>query len=929
MKLINASLLFILFNFFSNHSFGQERKINKSIEYIQTNEFDKAEELISTIYLKTPKSPTILWVKSLLYGSLNYSKYNIDSSFIYYCGAIEEVQKLEAKEQLEICTDFKLCLSRAQSVKDSIAGVAFLKYKSHNSIDMMRVFNNVYKGTSFIQSSNDLIEDLYYKNANELNTTSSYSDFLKMYPSSSKRDVVQAKIHEIEFKLVVSKNEKIAYQNYLDTYPKSTHCNEVRKKIETLDYEKTKSSMSFKDFEEFTKTYPNSLYLKEIQEVYELPYFNEAMKQRDIASLNNFKLRYPASKHLKDVNEVICELTFEGVKKINTRNAYKEFVRLFPNSKFESEAQKKIIDLFPIVPKLLASGQYIYVDKFTGEDLFGREYEKAGLYQNNQAIVMENGKYGVIDENGQTIIPAFYDEIQLCTNPDLYLVTMNKRQGLFNNEGKKLLNADYENDYMFDNKDFIGFNAFGKESTGGLPDFQFKIVNKGLVKYQCPYDELPAFTNGLAIVSKGNDIENSILGLYAIINENYQEVIPFKYNFIAPVYDRTDLFYFNVGGTGEYTDGGIYPIAGKWGVVNSTGKVIIPAIFDELTRLYSEDKSKPIYFVANRGRNTDTGEDPEIPGNCGLIDINGNEIIPFEYQDITDGGKDQLIVNKGGHLSYVEYGAYISGGKWGVIDFSNKVKVPIIYDELNLAKNNFTFRKGSKIGEYGEYEGGKYGLVSIDNKMVIPATYDYLDAYTSGKAVLVCLGCQTASEPGMPMMPYGGKWGAFDQKGKIILTTSYSEISTTADSNLLILNNGKVFGKEYPGEVKIEGKFGVSDCSGKLILPVKFDQIIVGSKYIFAKLADKYQVYSKQGALASDKKFDDITELSNSYFSFRIGEKNGILKSDLSELFPARFWATKTELGYDYDISIEGPFFKIQEAGSSFYATEKGEIFKE
>ena len=72
-------------------------------------------------------------------------------------------------------------------------------------------------------------------------------------------------------------------------------------------------------------------------------------------------------------------------------------------------------------------------------------------------------------------------------------------------------------------------------------------------------------------------------------------------------------------------------------------------------------------------------------------------------------------------------------------------------------------------GEYGEYEGGKYGLVSIDNKMVIPATYDYLDAYTSGKAVLVCLGCQTASEPGMPMMPYGGKWGAFDQKGKIIL----------------------------------------------------------------------------------------------------------------------------------------------------------------
>jgi hypothetical protein len=482
---------------------------------------------------------------------------------------------------------------------------------------------------------------------------------------------------------------------------------------------------------------------------------------------------------------------------------------------------------------------------------------------------------------------------------------------------------------MFDTKDFIGFNAFGKESTGGLPDFQFKIVNKGLVKYQCPYDELPSFTNGLAIVSKGNDIENSILGLYAVINENYQEVIPFKYNFIAPVYDRTDLFYFNVGGTGQYTDGGIYANAGKWGVVNSVGKVIIPAIFDELTRFYSEDKSKPIYFVANRGRNTDTGEDPPIPGNCGLIDINGNEIIPFEYQEITDGGKDQLIVNKGGWLGFEEYGVFVTGGKWGVIDISNKVKVPIIYDEVSHIMDNYIVRKGAKINEYGGAIGGKYGVVTSENKNVIPLTYDYINESSSGNSIIVALGCQTYSETEGLFMPHGGKWGAFDQKGKIILTTNFSEITSTSDPNLLILNTGRVFGKEYFGEVKNEGKFGVSDCSGKLILPVKFDQIIVGSKYIFAKLADKYQVYSKQGALASDKKFDDITELSNSYFSFRIGEKNGILKSDLSELFPARFWATKTELGYDYDISIEGPFFKIQEAGSSFYATEKGEIFKE
>ena len=912
-----------------NSLFSQERKLNKSMEYIQSKEFDKAEEIISNLLIKTPLNPSILYVKSLLIGSQSFNKYNIDSAFIFYSKAVEEAQKLEVKSQADICTDFKLCLSKAQFVKDSIAIVAFNSYKLQNSIEKMQQFNRIYDGTSSIPISNSFIEELYFKIAQQTNTTEGYNEFLKRYPNSSRKELVANKINEIEYQRAVTLNTKTEYQKYLLEYPKSSYCSEIRQKIEDIDLEKLKSSKSLMDYEDFLKNYPNSRNLKQVLGLFENSYYDQVIKQRDITSLNVFKTRYPYSKFLKEVNEIICEITFDQVKQTNTRTAYKEFVRLFPKSKFEEEAQKRIAELFPLVPKLLANGKYAYIDKFTGEDLFGNEYEKAGLYQNNQAIIMENGKYGVIDENANTILPPFYDEIRICTNPSLYLVTISNRNGLYNNEGQKLIGTEYVVDFMSESAEFIGFNTYGKESTDGLPEFLFRIVNKGLVKYNCPYDQLPVFENGLAIVSKGNDFENVKLGTYAVINKDLQEIIPFKYNFITPVYQEPNLFYFNVGGEADYIGGGLFPYSGKWGLINGSGKILIPAIFDKLDAMYQSDKSNSLCFVANRGRKTDTGDEPSITGNCGLLDLNGNEIIPFEYQEIYSGGKNKLIVNKGGGLGFSEGGAYVSGGKWGVIDYSNKVKVPIIYDEVSAIQHNYVVRKGSKMGEYGIVIGGKYGLVNSENKVLIPITYDYIDCYSSNNLIFAALTCQFNTETDGPPIPFGGKWGAFDHNGKIILATNYTEILTPTDTNLVILNSGKIYGKEYLGEIKDEGKFGLSDRFGKLLLPVKFDNIFVASNFVFAKMGDKYQIYSKQGVLINDKKYDDLNELSNKFISFRSGEKNGILKPDAIELIPAKFWATKSDFGYESGISYDAPYFKIEEAGSYFYATEKGEIYRD
>ncbi|MEY3079079.1 MAG: hypothetical protein RL086_232, partial [Bacteroidota bacterium] len=497
------TLHFLLYISLVNSFLCQERKINKTIEYIKIKNFESAEETINILSKKSQKSPTVFYVKSILFGVEDYNKFNIDSSFIYYSMAIEEIKNSDLKEQLELCSDYNICLPQSAKYKDSIAKIAFKNYKSLESIEKMKVFNEIYKGTSIIQMSNDFIEELYYKIAKDSNTTFAYLDFLKMYPNSSREKEIISKIHEIEYKSAVLKNDKSIYQVYLDTYPKSVYCDEIQKRIETLDFERTKLSLDLNEFEVFRKEYSNSKYIKELKEIFEIPYFEKVMKEHDINSLNNFKNQFPKSQYLNQVNESICEINFEAVKKINTRDAFKEYLNSFPNSKFEEEAKNKINELFPIVPKLKANGKYVYIDKYTGNDLFNVEFDEAFLYHNNQAIVKINGKYGVINDLGIKVIPTIYDNISNCSNQNLYLVSIGERVGLYNKEGKKLLDAEYEIDFTHENTDFIGFNRFGKEPSGTWPDFLYQIINGELSQYVCEYDELPYFENGYAIVSKG------------------------------------------------------------------------------------------------------------------------------------------------------------------------------------------------------------------------------------------------------------------------------------------------------------------------------------------------------------------------------------------------------------------------------------------
>jgi hypothetical protein len=125
----------------------------------------------------------------------------------------------------------------------------------------------------------------------------------------------------------------------------------------------------------------------------------------------------------------------------------------------------------------------------------------------------------------------------------------------------------------------------------------------------------------------------------------------------------------------------------------------------------------------------------------GIIDIQGNEIIPIEYEyigNITDNKTIQIrkgnkhgIVNEQGNIiipceyDYIlkvnSYYIVRKGDKRGVIDFYGKTIIPCEYDFVVNDIDLFRVRKGDK-----------WGAINFDGKMIIPLEYDYLNVFENG-----------------------------------------------------------------------------------------------------------------------------------------------------------------------------------------------------
>ena len=283
----------------------------------------------------------------------------------------------------------------------------------------------------------------------------------------------------------------------------------------------------------------------------------------------------------------------------------------------------------------------------------------------------------------------------------------------------------------------------------------------------------------------------------------------------------------------------------------------------------------------------------EKDGLYGVIDKEGNVEIEPKYASIdipnptkavfikSDDGKNYSAIDDKGNQLFTDYDSveaisinsitsnipyektvlkYKQGGLYGLIDFDGKKITENIYNSIT----NIDYKEGNLKVE----QNGSYGVINIKGTTILEPVYDaimadgYYDEETKYEKAGFILRIVTDE---------GYRFGYADRTGKIILDTLYNEISRLTEVNGndvylvtstngrygLYKNNKEILANEYtdisfdPNNnlliVQKDQAQGVVDLEGNNIVPIDYDSIIIGGKYIDAQKGEETVVFDSNG----------------------------------------------------------------------------------
>lgn len=254
---------------------------------------------------------------------------------------------------------------------------------------------------------------------------------------------------------------------------------------------------------------------------------------------------------------------------------------------------------------------------------------------------------------------------------------------------------------------------------------------------------------------------------YIKIDDKYGLIRPASKDtfLIQPKYDALKLTTINTA-EANYLNRFQVKYNGMYGVVDSTGKEILPIEYSEL-----DDRHDKLYLAKKQDK-------------YGFIEPSGEIVIPFIYDRCYHFWDNELAPVK-------------IGKKWGLINKEKVLVVDTIYDDM------FSFQKEILRVRLN----GKTGFLNKQGGVFIDLKYDDADAYFKNHVLRVKLDDKYAilnkkgkeicdfKYVGMGKFRYsctqvgiGEKIGVINNKGKEILPVEYDKIDIKY--NLIIVYNG-------------------------------------------------------------------------------------------------------------------------------------------
>ncbi len=334
----------------------------------------------------------------------------------------------------------------------------------------------------------------------------------------------------------------------------------------------------------------------------------------------------------------------------------------------------------------------------------------------------------------------------------------------------------------------------------------------------------------------------------------------------------------------------------KWGVIDETGQYVIVPAYSEL--IIIPDNTKDV-FICTYDVNYETGE-----YKTKVLNSKNQEIFT-QYEDV----QALVSIYSNNQISYEKDILKVEKEeKIGIVNVSGKEILEPIYNSITTF-NGIT-------GVVKVEKDGLYGVYTSEGKEIIPVQY----------ADIEILG--DSSESGYIIKGTDGKYGTIAASGEARLPVNYEKIEKVEGNNLFVISENGVQKLIAPDGIVVlesgfeeikyilekeqgiiyvqDGKYGVMDISGQVIIQAEYEELLEAKDGVFiAKKEGKYGIIDNTNNTKVDFNYYGITYMNKA--DLYIAESDSYINDIIDNEFTVR------QTGYLIKIDEEKGYFELNQ----------------
>lgn len=307
-------------------------------------------------------------------------------------------------------------------------------------------------------------------------------------------------------------------------------------------------------------------------------------------------------------------------------------------------------------------------------------------------------------------------------------------------------------------------------SKGKRYDTEPKLNIKKVIAVIAAFLVIIMFVVGIKVLLKDKETvatRTFAVGYYAINDNGKWGVMDTKENIvIQPIYDEMIIVPDNSKPLFIITSDVNYETGTFSSKAYDNNKNLLYADYDKVEALYNQDKSNNLWY--------ENILKVQKEGKYGLINFDGKEVLPCEYDEIkTIAGTKNVVLT-------------IKDEKQGIADNTGNVLVKNEYAQVNTITNKYAD------GFIIKNDDGKYGIVSASGELVVEAKYDEIKNVTGNK---------------MYVAKDGENWKIVNEEGNSFLENAFEDVKQINLENVVLKKDGKYGVITINGETKIEASY--------------------------------------------------------------------------------------------------------------------------